>query len=48
MFQNILNNLVDIIYKFVNVYNLTSPFRVIVLIIDIAIVSLLVSSLILK
>lgn len=42
MFQNILNNLVDIIYKFVNVYNLTSPFRVIVLIIDIAIVSLLV------
>ena len=42
MFQTIINNLVDIIYKFANIYNLTSPFRVIVLIVDVIIVSFLV------
>ena len=36
-----LNNLVDLIYKFVNFYNLTGPFRVIILILDVVIVAFL-------
>lgn len=36
-----LNNLVELIYKFVNFYNLTGPFRVIILILDVVIVAFL-------
>ena len=36
-----LNNLVELIYKFVDFYNLTGPFRVIILILDVVIVAFL-------
>ena len=36
-----LNNLIELVYKFVNFYNLTSPFRVIILILDIVVVAFL-------
>lgn len=42
MFQTIIDNLVRVIYKFVDIYNLTSPFRVIVLILDVIVVSFLI------
>lgn len=41
MFNTIMNNLVELVYKFVNFYNLTSPFRVIILILDIVVVAFL-------
>ena len=42
MWQTIINNLVSLVYKFADLYNLTSPQRVITLILDVTIVSLLV------
>ena len=42
MLQSVINNLVSLVYKFVEIYNLTSPFRVITLILDVVIVSFLV------
>lgn len=42
MLKTIMNNLVELVYKFVNIYNLTSPLRVIILILDVVIVSFLV------
>lgn len=42
MLQTIINKLVSLIYKFVNIYNLTNPFRVITLILDVVIVAFLV------
>ena len=41
MFETIMNNLIELVYNFVNIYNLTSPFRVIVLILDVVIVAFL-------
>lgn len=41
MFETIMNNLIELVYNFVNIYNLTSPFRVIILILDVVIVSFL-------
>lgn len=40
--KTIMNNLVELVYKFVNIYNLTSPLRVIILILDVVIVSFLI------
>ena len=39
--KTIMNNVVDSVYKFVNLYDLTSPFRVIVLILDVVVVAFL-------
>lgn len=42
MLQNLSNGFVSLIYRFVEIFDLTSPFRVLVLIADVVIVSLII------